>query len=72
MTAHRNPVAAALTAAAMSQYHRLACDLCGEDHVELRAVDLCGWVPDQITCAACYHHPEADFTDLPLAQGAEA
>lgn len=50
---------------------RLSCDLCGEDHVELREIHRHAPV-NSIWCAACFGHPdEAEFTDFPLAQEAK-
>ena len=65
-----NPTAIALIEALQRRYHRLSCDLCGEDWSELRVIDRNAWVPDQITCRSCLTDPENDFRDLALAQGA--
>lgn len=59
-----------LTEAARVRWEsRLACELCGEDHVELRVVPT---LPnDSVWCRACYGiRDEADFTDFPMAQEA--
>lgn len=49
---------------------RLACELCGEDHVELREIST---LPNaSIWCRPCYGgpHDEHEWTDFPLAQEA--
>ncbi len=51
--------------------NRSACDLCGEDAVELRLMDGDGWTADTFTCRECFGtHDGPDFTDLDLIQEA--
>lgn len=52
---------------------RLSCDICGEDHVELRTYPMHGWTADDILCRACFlgRDSENSFEDFPMAQEAE-
>ena len=51
---------------------RVACEECGEDHLELRRYPFGGWIPDAIWCRECFaeHDTENSFTDYPIIQEA--